>query len=63
MIMKRFLAKFAKLVLFTKKTIQSRNDYKINSEKDIEDTIIRSVDLQKVVMLHRMPGNKIAIFT
>ena len=29
----------------------------------IEGTTIRSVDLQKVIMLPRMPGNKTAIFT
>ena len=50
-------------IIHKKKAIQSRNEYKIDSEKDLEDTIVRSVDLQKVIMLPRKPGNKTAIFT
>ena len=50
-------------IIHKKKAIQSRNEYKIDSEKDLEDTIVRSVDFQKVIMLPRKPGNKTAIFT
>lgn len=36
----------------------------MDAEKQEEvDTVIRSVDLQKVIMLPRMPGVKTAVFT
>lgn len=43
---------------------ESRLHYRSDAERDCpEDTSIRSVDLQKVIMLPRMPGVKSAVFT
>jgi len=44
---------------------QLRPDYyRSDAEKDWpDDTSVRSVDLQKVIMLSRMPGVKSAVFT
>ena len=43
--------------------IEAREHYKQESKKDVNtDEIIMSVDLQKVLMLPRLPGLKIAIF-
>ncbi len=42
----------------------SRRHYQIDAGPDIpDDTTVRSVALQKVIMLPRMPGIKTAIFT
>ncbi|XDV29395.1 hypothetical protein PO909_032529 [Leuciscus waleckii] len=44
--------------------LQGRLAYQADTEKDWQgDTSVRSVDLQKVIMLPRMPGVKTAIFT
>ncbi|RXN08104.1 sorting nexin [Labeo rohita] len=44
--------------------MQSRIIYQADAEKDWpEDTLVKSVDLQKVIMLPRMPGLKTTIFT
>ncbi|KAK7169041.1 hypothetical protein R3I93_005136 [Phoxinus phoxinus] len=44
--------------------LQGRLAYQADAEKDWQgDTSVRSVDLQKVIMLPRMPGVKTAIFT
>ncbi|CAM4321070.1 unnamed protein product [Leuciscus chuanchicus] len=44
--------------------VQSRIIYQADAEKDWpEDTLVKSVDLQKVIMLPRMPGLKPSIFT
>ena len=44
--------------------IQSRNHYQMDAKRyAVEDTVVRSADLQKVIMLPRMPGNKTAMFT
>ncbi|KAK5915997.1 hypothetical protein CesoFtcFv8_001540 [Champsocephalus esox] len=43
---------------------ESRLHYQSDAERDLpEDTSTRSVDLQKVIMLPRMPGVKSAVFT
>ena len=43
---------------------RGRHHYKLDAEKDQSDNLsIRSVDLQKVIMLPRMPGVKTTIFT
>ena len=42
----------------------ARRHYQVDSGKDWPDDLsVHSADLQKVVMLPRMPGNKKAIFT
>lgn len=44
--------------------LESRQSYQADAERDWPDmTSVRSVDLQKVIMLPRMPGVKSAIFT
>ncbi len=44
--------------------MQSRMTYQADAEKDWpEDTLVKSVDLQKVIMLPRMPGLKTSVFT
>lgn len=44
--------------------MQSRMTYQADAEKHWpEDTLVKSVDLQKVIMLPHMPGLKAAIFT
>lgn len=42
---------------------EARDAYKLDGDAIIEGRIVRSVDLQKVVMLPRMPGIKAACFT
>ncbi|KAJ8375392.1 hypothetical protein SKAU_G00059720 [Synaphobranchus kaupii] len=43
---------------------ESRAEYRVDAERDVpHDTSIRSVDMQKVIMLPRMPGVKSAVFT
>lgn len=42
---------------------QARNEYFTEGSAVIQDKIVRSVDLQKVVMLPRMPGVKSVCFT
>ena len=43
---------------------ESRLHYRSDAERDLpEDTSIRSVDMQKVIMLPRMPSVKSAVFT
>ncbi|KAG5848646.1 hypothetical protein ANANG_G00100920 [Anguilla anguilla] len=43
---------------------RGRHHYKLDAEKQQSDNLsIRSVDLQKVIMLPRMPGVKTAVFT
>ena len=41
----------------------ARTHYRLDAEKEQVDEVIRSVDLQKVIMLPRMPGVKTAVFT
>ena len=41
----------------------SRTHYQTDKAIDSATTIVRSVDLQKVIMLPRLPGNKTAVFT
>ncbi|XP_063046269.1 uncharacterized protein LOC134459601 [Engraulis encrasicolus] len=46
------------------RAVRGRDHYRMDAEKQEEvDTVIRSVDLQKVIMLPRMPGVKTAVFT
>ena len=48
----------------SKSATESRLHYRSDAERDLpEDTSIRSVDLQKVIMLPRLPGVKSAVFT
>ena len=42
---------------------RARERYKADAVKDGNETSVKSVDLQKVIMLPRLPGNKTAIFT
>ena len=42
---------------------EARNSYKSDGAMVSPDTVVRSVDLQKVVMLPRLPGLKTACFT
>ena len=45
------------------KTISARNHYKEDGNKEVgQDEMILSVDLQKVMLLPRLPGLKKAIF-
>ncbi|KAL2102709.1 hypothetical protein ACEWY4_001877 [Coilia grayii] len=44
--------------------IRGREHYRMDAEKEEEvHSVVRSVDLQKVIMLPRMPGVKTAVFT
>jgi hypothetical protein len=45
------------------KTAETSRDHYRDDQIDIPETSVRSVDLQKVIMLPRLPGVKSAIFT
>lgn len=46
-----------------KRATMSREQYKLDSELDIPDTVVYSADLEKVIMLPRIDMFKSAIFT
>lgn len=50
-------------VKHTRAAIKSRKHYRADAEPPPQGTRVRSADLQKVIMLPRMPGIKTAIFT